>query len=206
TGLDGTVRGRKIDEDRGFGMDARDLPWFPRRAHAPAGSFVDPGSLDGVPRIISYRTMADYPLMVTVGTASTSELAPAQARRNGYLWLAGGVSAGLLLFTTLLMVALSRQRAAAQALEASEALFRATFHQAAMGIVHLSPEGRILLANDKFCCMLGYDMAELRERTVFDLGDPARQHESRLFLHKRLSSDSADALPEVEKTYLRQTG
>jgi PAS domain-containing protein len=135
---------------------------------------VDTGSLDGVPRIISYRTMADYPLMVTVGTASTSELAPAQRRRNGYLWLAGSVSVGLLLFTGLLMLALSRQRAAAQALQASEALFRATFRQAAMGIVHLSPEGRILLANDKFCGMLGYGMAELRERTVFELGDPDR--------------------------------
>lgn len=206
TGLDGTVRGRKIDEDRGFGMDARDLPWFQRRAYAPSGSFLDTGSLDGVPRIISYRTMTDYPLMVVVGTTSTSELAPAQRRRSGYLWLAGGVSAGLLLFTTLLMLALSRQRAAAQALETSEALFRATFHQAAMGIVHLSPEGRILLANGKFCSMLGYDMAELRERTVFDLGDPARLQESRLFLLKRLTSDSVDALPEVEKTYLRKDG
>lgn len=206
TGLDGTVRGRKIDEDRGFGMDARDLPWFQRRAQAPAGSFVDNSSLDGVPRIISYRTMAGYPLMVTVGTASTSALAPTQGRRGGYLWLAGSVSAGLLLFTTLLMLALSRQRAAAQALRASEALFRATFHQAAMGIVHLSPEGRILLANNKFCTMLGYDMAELRVRTVFDLGDPDRQQEAHLVLRKRLSSDNTDALPEVEKTYLRKDG
>lgn len=54
--------------------------------------------------------------------------------------------------------------------------------------------------------MLGYDMAELRERTVFELGDPARQQESRLFLLKRLSSDTVDALPEVEKTYLRKDG
>jgi diguanylate cyclase (GGDEF)-like protein/PAS domain S-box-containing protein len=167
---------------------------------------VDNGSLDGVPRVISYRTMADYPLMVTVGTASTSELAPALRRRNEYLRLASGVSAGLLLFTALLMLALSRQRAAAQALRTSEALFRATFHQAAMGIVHLSPNGRILLANEKFCCMLGYSMAELRTRTVFELGDPDRQQEARLFLRKRLSADSTDALPEVEKTYLRKDG
>nr|WP_202796600.1 diguanylate cyclase [Hylemonella gracilis] len=206
TGLDGTVRGRKIDEDRGFGMDAHDLPWFQRRAVAQAGSFVDNGSLDGVPRVISFRTMADYPLMVTVGTAFKSELAPSQARRHGYLWLAGGVSAGLMLFTVLLMLALSRQRAAAEALQTSEALFRATFHQAAMGIVHLSPEGRILLANEKFRAMLGYDMAELRERTIFEIGDPQRQLEARLYLRKRLSLDSADALPEMEKTYLRKDG
>lgn len=206
TGLDGTVRGRKIDEGRGFGMDASDLPWFQHRALAPAGSFVNEDGPDGVSRIISYRTMADYPLMVTVGTPSTSELAPAQRRRNAYLWLAGSVSAGLLLFTTLLMLALSRQRAAARALEASEALFRATFHQAAMGIVHLSSEGRILLANDKFRGMLGYDMAELCERTVFALGDPGQQAQARLFLLKHLSSDSAEALPEVEKTYRRKDG
>lgn len=206
TGLDGTVRGRKIDEDRGFGMDASDLPWFQRRAKAPAGSFVNEDGPDGVSRIISYRTMADYPLMVTVGTPFTSELASTQRRRGAYLWLAGSVSAGLLLLTTLLLLALSRQRAAARALEASEALFRATFHQAAMGIVHLSPEGHILLANDKFCGMLGYDMAELRERTIFELGDPDHQQEARFLLRKRLSSDSVAALPEVEKTYLRKDG
>ena len=37
--------------------------------------------MDGVPRILSYRSMAGYPLMVTVGSASDEVLAPVMQRR-----------------------------------------------------------------------------------------------------------------------------
>ncbi len=43
----------------------------------------------------------------------------------------------------------------------SERRFRATFDQAAVGIVHTSPEGRYLQVNRKFCEMLGYEASEL---------------------------------------------
>ena len=39
-----------------------------------AGSFVSHGRLEGVVRYVSYRTLPDYPLVVAVGTSTSSAL------------------------------------------------------------------------------------------------------------------------------------
>jgi PAS domain S-box-containing protein len=207
TGLDGVVRGRKSGGKVSFGADARSLPWFQRQAAAPEDDLIDAhGALDGVPRILSYRSMAGHPLMVTVGSASSEVLEPVMQRRAGYLALAAGASVALLCFGALLIVVLARQRAVADALASSEGLFRATFHQAATGIAHITPEGRILRANDKFCRMLGYSLQELRQRDLFALSDEGEREAVRRFLAQRLVAHSPVLSPEMEKAYRRKDG
>ncbi len=144
--------------------------------------------------------------MVTVGTAYDEVLAPVMQRRANYLAVAAGASAALLCFALLLIAVLARQRAVADALASSEGLFRATFHQAATGIAHIAPDGRILRANDKFCRMLGYSLDELRQRTVFDLGDEDERDAARRFVAQRLSAHSPVFSPEMEKAYRRKDG
>lgn len=207
TGLDGVVRGRKSGGKVSFGADARSLPWFQRQAAAPEDDLIDAhGALDGVPRVLSYRSMAGHPLMVTVGSASSEVLEPVMQRRAGYLALAAGASVALLCFGALLIVVLARQRAVADALASSEGLFRATFHQAATGIAHITPEGRILRANDKFCRMLGYSLQELRQRDLFALSDEGEREAVRRFLAQRLVAHSPVLSPEMEKAYRRKDG
>lgn len=207
TGLDGVVRGRKSGGKVSFGADARGLPWFQRQAAAPEDDLIDAhGAVDGVPRILSYRSMAGHPLMVTVGSASSEVLEPVMQRRAGYLALAAGASVALLCFGALLIVVLARQRAVADALASSEGLFRATFHQAATGIAHITPEGRILRANDKFCRMLGYSLQELRQRDLFALSDEGEREAVRRFLAQRLVAHSPVLSPEMEKAYRRKDG
>lgn len=207
TGLDGVVRGRKSGGKVSFGADARSLPWFQRQAAAPEDDLIDAhGAVDGVPRILSYRSMAGHPLMVTVGSASSEVLEPVMQRRAGYLALAAGASVALLCFGALLIVVLARQRAVADALASSEGLFRATFHQAATGIAHITPEGRILRANDKFCRMLGYSLHELRQRDLFALSDEGEREAVRRFLAQRLVAHSPVLSPEMEKAYRRKDG
>ena len=54
-------------------------------------------------------------------------------------------------------------------LRESEARHRAVFEQAAVGIAHTSLDGRFLLANDKFCGLSGYPIAELLRLGIRDL-------------------------------------
>src|SRR5690606_9733953 len=166
----------------------------------------DGRAIDGVARVISYRMLEGYPLMVTVGTAIDEELAPVWQRRTYCLAAAASSSVVLLVFAALLALMLSRQRKAAEALQASEALYRATFHQAAMGIAHIAPDGRILRANDKFCSMLGYSQNELFAHSIYDLSDRENHRAVRKFLKDRLSKSSLTFSPEIEKPYRRKDG
>nr|WP_038000098.1 diguanylate cyclase [Thauera linaloolentis] len=207
TGLDGVVLSRKTGSRNDFGLDARELAWFQRHGTTVTDGFVDNGeAIDKVARIVSYRGMEGYPLMVAVGTSYADELAPALQRESSYLLMASSATVALLVFSGLLVLMLARQRAAVDALRASEALFRATFHQAAMGIAHIAPNGRILGANEKFCLMLGYSREELHARTVFELGDEKGRDEARRLLARRLSAASPALSPEIEKPYRRKDG
>lgn len=54
-----------------------------------------------------------------------------------------------------------------------ERLFRETFEQAAVGIVHVSLTGAVLRINQRACEMLGYSPAELRKLSFMDITHPA---------------------------------
>ena len=56
-----------------------------------------------------------------------------------------------------------------QSLSRSEARFRATFEQAAVGICHLDAHRHFLRANERLCRFLGYSDRELREMAYDDL-------------------------------------
>lgn len=208
SGRDGIVRGRKIGAETSFGTQAKGLAWPSTAGTEEGGGRVDDGAaLDGVARVISYRAVTGYPLMVAVGTALSDELAPVHQRRTVYLLMATGGTLVLLALSALLVLALIRRRAAVAALGASEALFRATFDQAAMGIVHIAPDGHILRANDKFCRLLGYQADELAQRSVFDLVDTDEGRvTARAFLERGLQQQGNGYAPEMEKTYQRKDG
>jgi PAS domain S-box-containing protein len=64
------------------------------------------------------------------------------------------------------------RRQAEAALADSEALFRATFDQARIGVAHVGLDGRWLRVNGRLCAMLGYSEAELLEQTFQDITHP----------------------------------
>ena len=93
---------------------------------------------------------------------------------------------------------------ARHAAEAAEARYRAIFNQAAVGVARVSPEGRFLEVNERFCLITGFDEAELLERTFGDITHP-----------EDLAPDleSAKALVEgalqtysIHKRYTRKSG
>jgi hypothetical protein len=104
SGLDGVVRARKIGQESRFGMDARRLPWLQRQLTQAQGAYMDDGQeVDGVARLLSYRRMDGYPLLVAVGTAMDDALAPIQQRHIRYRLWAAGISALLLVLAGLLL-------------------------------------------------------------------------------------------------------
>ena len=64
---------------------------------------------------------------------------------------------------------IAERRRVEEELRESEERFRATFEQAAVGIAHVSVDGKFLRVNDKLCEITGYAREELLQRTFADL-------------------------------------
>ena len=99
---------------------------------------------------------------------------------------------------------ITAQSAAEKALRASEALFRATFDQAAVGMNHVGLDGRFLRVNRRFCEITGYSEAELLERTYRDISHPDDLAGDDDDLRRLL--DNPCASHSREKRYVRKDG
>jgi PAS domain S-box-containing protein len=99
---------------------------------------------------------------------------------------------------------ISGRKTLERALRRSEALFRATFDQALVGIVHSNLDGRFIRANRTACEMLGYSEHEMLALGFRDVTHP----EDLAVSEQRLGELLADpALPfHVTKRYLRKDG
>jgi PAS domain S-box-containing protein len=67
---------------------------------------------------------------------------------------------------------ITEQKRAEEDFRRSEERFRATFEQAAVGIVQVGLDGQWLRFNDKFCDIVGYGREELGAVSVFELVSP----------------------------------
>ena len=86
----------------------------------------------------------------------------------------------------------------------SEARFRATFENAAVGIAHLAPDLRWLRVNEALCRILGYPVDELLTKSVEDVTYPDDRAAdlARIQLVREGKIDSYD----VEKRLVRKDG
>jgi len=97
-----------------------------------------------------------------------------------------------------------RLAAAQEALRESEARYRSTFEQAAIGIVHASFDGRILLCNARFAAILGYGAGELSGINVQQV-TAEEDRPANIEAMQRLLDD-ATVNESLEKRYLRKDG
>jgi PAS domain S-box-containing protein len=114
---------------------------------------------------------------------------------------------GTLLLTTvaLLFFLYLEVELTQRALVKSNERFRATFEQAAVGIIHVDPNQRFLRVNQRFCDLVGYSREELLgSRTVDDVTHPDERERSATFLAQVTSGEHGDYT--IEKRYLRKDG
>ena len=67
---------------------------------------------------------------------------------------------------------ITEQKRSEEEFSKSEERFRATFEQAAVGILQVGLDGGWLRFNEKFCDIVGYDREELGAASVFSLISP----------------------------------
>jgi diguanylate cyclase (GGDEF)-like protein/PAS domain S-box-containing protein len=131
-------------------------------------------------------------------------LAEYKRGRNRDFFLATMLTGVIFVFTAMLVVAIHRQERAAIDLATSEARFRATFEQAAIGIAHISLDRCYIAVNRKFCDMLGYTPEELIGTPATSVTHPEDRDDEGRF-REELLGGRAESL-SAEKRYVRKDG
>jgi PAS domain S-box-containing protein len=99
---------------------------------------------------------------------------------------------------------ITERKRANNALLESEQRYRATFEQAAIGIVHTSPEGRFLRCNVRFAEIIGYMPEEVVGLTYLQITAPEDRAESaKLFWEL---TTGRVKIPSFESRYVRKDG
>ncbi|MEO8135019.1 MAG: PAS domain S-box protein, partial [Betaproteobacteria bacterium] len=171
-GMDGIILARRIGDRETSGEDLSKAPLFAEIAKNRSGNYAAVASLDGIERYISYRTLREYPLVVAAGKVQADVLTRAAARQSQALNVAAGVSALIALAAVMLLLGLARNKRALETISASAERLRATFSQAAVGIVHIGPDARFLHVNRKFCDITGYPAHALLALRLSDITHP----------------------------------
>jgi PAS domain S-box-containing protein len=86
----------------------------------------------------------------------------------------------------------------------SLARFRATFDNAAVGIAHVAPDGRLLRVNEVLCRILGYPVDELLIKTLQDVTYPDDLAAD--LARRELFHEGKIASYDAEERYLRKDG
>lgn len=131
---DGTLIARNPHDDAVIGKSFIASPLFPGLSPARAGTYEMASPLDQVRRVVSYRRLADLPLVVTVGLDRDALLAPWRMRA---LWTFAATAAIVLLACILSVVVArhARQRAEERQRLAEAEKLEALGHMAG-GIAH----------------------------------------------------------------------
>ena len=203
-GLDGIYRARRTGKTVTFGENIGGGSLLREQAKNPAGDFVSRDDADGIVRMVSYRTLAGYPLMVAVGAAEDEVLKEFISSRTRDYVLVLLAAIAIAAFAWMLIVTVSRQQRVSAALVASEARFRAAFEQAAIGIVHTSFDRRYLQVNQKFCDMLGYTREELLGKQAGSFHHPDDPEGEAAYIQQLLSGE-VDSVA-AERRYIRKDG
>ncbi|MCX6046757.1 MAG: PAS domain S-box protein [Chloroflexi bacterium] len=103
-----------------------------------------------------------------------------------------------------LVTDITERKQAEDALRVSEARFRGTFEQAAVGLAHVSIDGRFLRVNQRSCEIYGYSSAELLQLTPYAITHPDDLGENLQSNQRLLSGEIATY--SMEKRYLRKDG
>ena len=82
------------------------------------------------------------------------------------------IVASIVLFLAIAWIVLLVLRSTLARIHASEGKFRAAFHQAAVGMLKMSSDGRIVEANEAICIVLGYSSVQIAQMLIVDLLHP----------------------------------
>ena len=147
--------------------------------------------------------MAKYSYYGLDDTWTTYGLMQAMEHARWLAWIIGALAVGLTLILWQTFALRLRRRSEA-VLRESEERFRAIFSQAAVGVAQLSLEGKVELANDCYCRVIGYTLEDLRGKGTMEFTH-GKDLQAELPMMRQLLAGEIQSY-SMEKRYERKDG
>ena len=210
---DKIIRARRVGNDTTVGQDASKGELFKHLPASERGSYVSAGVMTGVSRILSYRALEDYPLVVLVGVATDEALTAFNQRSRNYYQIAALASLLILGFTAFLLLMVSRQEKTTSTLRlrnielsnASEANARlaAIVESSNDAVVSRGLDRMILTWNAAAEQLFGYTAAEMIGRDTWRLIPPEFEAQAEA---RRATLDYSKLIPPYDSVRLTRDG
>ncbi len=154
-GLDGFIRARGsaagLSQPESLGKSIGGAEVFKRYREFPAGSYWNaPGTVDPIARLITYRVLADYPLVVIIGRSTQEIYQRAQRNARVYYGIALFMVLGIALAVTAGATRQYKILAATRNLEATNLRFDTALENVAHGLCMFDASGRITVSNRQY--------------------------------------------------------
>lgn len=144
---DGITYSRRTGSVESSGENIRKSPLFEQVKKSPVGSYFARDAIRNIPTYFSYRKLADYPIIATVGSTEADILARFNERQKRESFFGFISSFLLLIFLLVIFVALSHRRHIMQVLRQSEARYRLIFESSRDGILLVQHNGKVEALN-----------------------------------------------------------
>ena len=148
-------------------------------------------------------TLARYSFYGLDDAWDTYDLLESAVRGRWIAWGAGALAVALTL-ALWQQFSLRQRRRAEKVLRTSEERFRAIFQQAGVGVAQISLDGKVEMANDRYCSVVGYARENLLGKETVDISHREDLREQIAML-PRLLAGEIDSY-SMEKRYNRQDG
>lgn len=168
-GLDGVVRARGSRRNAEIGGSIAGGRMLSEHRKSPNGTYRNASRIDGIERILSYRAVKDYPLIVAAGLGVDEVLAGYRHNRSSYLLATGALT---LLYLAVLVLILRRQAklaAARERLRISEAKHRTAIDNLRDVVFQTDLAGRWTFLNPAWREISGYTVAESLGRSSLEI-------------------------------------
>ena len=183
-GKDGFIRVRLPAGDRGMGADISGSDLFRSLEIAPHGHYTAIAQTDRIERIYAYRSLRDYPLVVTVGASVRDALTQLAAQQKNYQWFAAAVTTLIVLSALGLAYVIRRRDAAEARLVDAQHQLTSLIENTNEGYWFIDPQGRTVDVNPALCNLLGYSRRQIMGSAIYDFVD----EENAAIFHAQLAA------------------
>jgi diguanylate cyclase (GGDEF)-like protein/PAS domain S-box-containing protein len=172
-GLDGTFRARVVDGEPTSAPDGRGMRLVERAEASPVGHYEVRRDTDSAVRIVAYRKLADYPLIVSAAKPVDESLEDFNKNRSSSIIIASAATLAILLFfatVTTLAARLQRNRGE---LKVQRLFLKTIVDNVPDGIAVVSTQpstlGQYILWNESNALIFGIRPDDALGRTVRDI-------------------------------------